>query len=216
MKTTILFDLDGTLLYTIKDIKYCLNQIITKYGYDAVDEQTTLKCIGYGAKELIIRATGEKDALKIENMLKEYLVLQQACDNSKTELYPGLNELLPMLKKDGYKLGIVSNKPDTATQVVYKQLLSKYNFDFVTGCVDHLSPKPSADLVNLCLQNLNSTKEETLYVGDSEVDVKTFVNAQVDGIGVLWGYRQKELLVKEGCKHFAVNTDELYSIIKSF
>ncbi|MBR5438652.1 MAG: HAD family hydrolase [Clostridia bacterium] len=216
MKTTILFDLDGTLLYTIKDIKHCLNQIITKYGYTAVDEQTTLKCIGYGAKELIIRSTGEKDALKVESMLKEYLVLQQACDNSMTELYPGLNELLYMLKKDGYKLGIVSNKPDSATQVVYKQLLSKYNFDFVTGCVDHLSPKPSADLVNLCLEKLNSTKEETLYVGDSEVDVKTFVNANVEGIGVLWGYRQKELLVKEGCKHFAVDTNELYSIIKSF
>ncbi len=216
MKTTILFDLDGTLLYTIKDIKYCLNQIITKYGYDAVDEQTTLKCIGYGARELIRRATREENAEVVDKMLKEYLVVQQACDNSKTELYPGLNELLPMLKKDGYKLGIVSNKPDSATQVVYKQLLSNYNFDFVTGCVDNLSPKPSPDLVNLCLQNLNATKEETLYVGDSEVDVKTFVNAQVDGIGVLWGYRQKELLEKEGCKYFATTAEELYKLIKTF
>ncbi|MBO5851402.1 MAG: HAD family hydrolase [Clostridia bacterium] len=216
MKTTILFDLDGTLLYTIKDIKHCLNEIITQFGYDAVDEQTTLKCIGYGAKELIIRATGEKDVKKVETMLSKYLVLQEACDNSKTELYAGLDELLITLKKDGYKLGIVSNKPDSATQAVYKQLLSKYNFDFVTGCVDHLSPKPSADLVNLCLQNLNSTKEETLYVGDSEVDVKTFVNAQVDGIGVLWGYRKRELLEKEGCTRFANTATELYEIIKNF
>lgn len=216
MKTTILFDLDGTLLYTIKDIEYCLNQIITKYGYDAVDEQTTLKCIGYGARELIRRATCEENAEVVDKMLKEYLVVQQACDNSKTELYPGLNELLPMLKKDGYKLGIVSNKPNSATQVVYKQLLSKYNFDFVTGCVDHLSPKPSADLVNLCLENLNSTKEESLYVGDSEVDVKTFVNAQVDGIGVLWGYRKRELLEKEGCTNFATTAEELYKLIKTF
>ena len=216
MKTTILFDLDGTLLYTIKDIEYCLNQIITKYGYDAVDEDTTLKCIGYGARELIRRATREENAEVFDKMLKEYLVVQQACDNSKTELYPGLNELLITLKKDGYKLGIVSNKPDCATQAVYEQLLSKYNFDFVTGCVDSLSPKPSADLVNLCLENLNSTKEESLYVGDSEVDVKTFVNAQVDGIGVLWGYRKRELLEKESCTRFALNATELYDIIKSF
>ncbi len=215
MKTTILFDLDGTILYTIKDIQSCLNTVIVKYGYNAVSEETTLKCIGYGARELIIRSTGEKNADKVDAMLKEYLILQENCDNSKTEIYKGVGELLKKLKKEGYKLGIVSNKPNNVTQVVVKEKLGEYGFDYYTGCLETLKTKPDPALVYLCLENLGSTAEETIYVGDSEVDVKTFKNANVDGIGVLWGYREKALLEKEGCSLFASNAEELYNLIKS-
>ncbi len=215
MKSTILFDLDGTLLYTIKDIQSCLNTVIVKYGYSAVSEETTLKCIGYGARELIIRSTGEKNADKVDAMLKEYSVLQENCDNSKTEIYKGVGELLKKLKKEGYKLGIVSNKPNNVTQVVVKEKLGEYGFDYYTGCLETLKTKPDPALVNLCLKNLNAKTSEAIYVGDSEVDVKTFKNAGVDGIGVLWGYRSKETLQKEGCTRFASNASELYEIIKT-
>ena len=121
------------------------------------------------------------------------------------------------LKKDGFKLAILSNKPNDATQAVYKQLLSKYNFDFVVGNIlDKFKPKPDKSCVEYCLQNLNSKPEECIYVGDSDVDMLTAIGSGLDEVGVLWGYRTKEDLVNAGATRLASNAKELEAIIYSF
>ena len=216
MKKLVLFDLDGTLLNTIEDIRFVLNTILEKYGYKTLDTKTTLGYVGRGAKHLVTMATGCTDEVALAPILADYVKMQEECDNELTVLYDGLDKLLLDLKKDGYKIAIVSNKPDPVTQIVVKQKLEKYNFDFVTGHRAELfPPKPDRGCVDFCLNGLNINKEDAIYVGDSDIDVKTFLTAGIEGVGVTWGFRTKEELIAAGCTTFADTADELYRIIKN-
>ena len=217
MKKLVIFDLDGTLLNTLEDIKECLNIALEKFGYKTLTTPEVLKRVGYGAKKLVELALGNPTPEELEKVFNVYVPLQAKCDNSKTVLYDGLDEVLVSLKRKGYKLAIVSNKPDSVTQIVCEQKLKKYGFDFITGNRPELfSPKPDKSCVEYCLNSMGIDKKDAIYVGDSEVDVKTFVSAGLDGIGVLWGFRPKELLVDAGCVHFASDGQELLDKILSF
>ena len=217
MKKLIIFDLDGTILDTLEDIRECLNIALEKHGYKTLSPAEVLKRVGYGAKRLVELALGNPSAEELEKVFNDYVPLQAKSDNSKTVVYDGLDEVLLKLKSLGYKLAIVSNKPDSVTQIVCNQKLKKYGFDFITGNRPELfNPKPDISCVEYCLNSLGVKKEDALYVGDSEVDVKTFVSAGLDGIGVLWGFRPKQLLVEAGCTHFASNASELLDEILKF
>ena len=215
MKKLIIFDLDGTLLYTIDDILDSLNKTLINNGYPTITSKQVLSMLGYGAKELVRRALNNPNEEVLERIFTEYVAIQKQSTNEKTRLYDGLDEVLISLKQSGYMLAIVSNKPDNVTQVVCNQLLSKYNFDFITGNRPGVfNPKPDKTCVEYCLNTLNVTNNEAIYVGDSEVDVQTFINSNVDGIGVTWGYRPKQILVDFGCKNFASTPLELLDAIK--
>ncbi len=217
MKKLIIFDLDGTLLYTLDDIKESLNIVLKNNGYPTLSSEQVLKNVGYGAKELVRRSLGNPSDELLQKVFDEYVPLQEKSQNEYTKLYDGLDNVLVSLKEMGYKLAIVSNKPDSVTQIVYKQLLKHYNFDFVTGNRPGVfNPKPDKTCVEYCLNTLNIDKNDAIYVGDSEVDVKTFINSNVDGIGVTWGYRPKQLLVDAGCVHYASNPTELLDKIINF
>ncbi|MBE5744255.1 MAG: HAD family hydrolase [Clostridiales bacterium] len=214
MKKLVIFDLDGTLLDTLEDIRECINVVLENNGYKTLSKSEVLKCVGYGAKKLVYLAANKPDDEKWEKMFNEYVPLQLASDNSKTVLYDGLDNVLVELKNRGYKLAIVSNKPDSVTQPVVKQKLGKYGFDFITGNRPELfNPKPDKSCVEYCLNTLSIKKEDAIFVGDSEVDVQTFKGAGVDGIGVLWGFRPKEMLVDAGCERFAENAEQLLNEI---
>lgn len=217
MKKLIIFDLDGTLLDTVEDLRYCVNKLLEKHGYKTLSSQEIVKCLGYGAKQLVYLAAGKPDKETHEKLFKEYVPMQEKSDNSLTKLYDGLDSVLLKLKELGYKLAIVSNKPDSVTQIVVEQKLGSYGFDFVTGNRPELfNPKPDKSCVEYCLNTLGVDKEDAIFVGDSEVDVQTFIGAGIDGIGVTWGFRPKEMLVQAGCKYFADTADELLNQIIKF
>ncbi len=217
MKNTLIFDLDGTILNTLYDIHYCVNKALSHFGYEEVSMEKTISSVGYGAKILIELVSGFKNSKEFDELFNYYVKLQAESDNSKTVLYDGLDELLLKLKKEGYTLAIISNKPDSITQIVCEQKLKKYGFDYITGNKPELfNPKPDKSCVLYYLDKYGINKENVIYIGDSEVDVKTFKSAGVDGIGVLWGFRKKQVLEEAGCKYFASTADELYKTIKSF
>jgi phosphoglycolate phosphatase len=217
MKKLIIFDLDGTLLYTLDDIKETLNVVLQNNGYPTLNSEQVLKNVGYGAKELVRRSLGNPTEEVLQKVFDEYVPLQEKSQNEYTKLYDGLDSVLVSLKEKGYKLAIVSNKPDSVTQIVVDQKLKKYGFDFVTGNRPELfNPKPDKSCVEFCLNSLGIAKEDVIFVGDSEVDVKTFKSAEIDGIGVLWGFRPKSSLVEAGCEIFAENASELLDRILAF
>ena len=216
MKNTVIFDLDGTLLYTLEDIMDSVNDALSKFNLPTITIEQTLSYVGRGAKSLMEQATKLPAGEEFDKIFDYFIKVYENNSNEKTRLYDGLDELLIKLKKDGFKLAIVSNKPNEATQAVYKQLLSKYNFDFVVGNIlGVFKPKPDKSCVDYCLQNLNSKAEECIYVGDSDVDVLTAKGSNLDGVGVLWGYRTKEELLAVGCTRFANNAKELEEYIYS-
>lgn len=217
MKKLIIFDLDGTLLDTVEDLRYCVNLVLEKHGYKTVSSERIVECLGYGAKQLVYLAAGKPDKETHEKLFAEYVPLQEKSDNRYTSLYDGLDELLIKLKQLGFKLAIVSNKPDSITQIVVNQKLSKYGFDFVTGNRPELfNPKPDKSCVEYCLSSLGIDKKDALFIGDSEVDVQTFIGAGIDGIGVTWGFRPKKTLIDAGCINFADTANQLLEEILKF
>lgn len=216
MKKLVIFDLDGTLLNTVEDIRVSLNYVLEKYGYKAVLSNELVSFLGYGARRLVELASKEEDQIKFEKVFSDYVEHQKNSTNEYTVLYDGLDNLLKTLKKDGYMLAIVSNKPDIVTQVVVQQKLGVYGFDFVTGNKpDKFKPKPDKSCLEYCLTTLGVDKKDAVFIGDSEVDVETYLGAGVDGIGVTWGFRTESALVRAGCKIICNTASELYSAIKN-
>lgn len=210
---TIIFDLDGTLLDTLEDLADAVNYALKKYHMPTrtIDE---VRCfVGNGVRNLMLRAVpqGEENPVFEEAFLafKEYY--GEHC-NDKTKPYDGIMELLNTLKKQGYALGIVSNKIDTAV----KELNRKYFTDFIDVAIgerEGVQRKPAPDTVLTALQELGKDKASAIYVGDSEVDVATAKNVGIPCITVLWGFRDKEFLEEEGADKFVSKPDEVLSFL---
>lgn len=218
MKKAVLFDMDGTLIDASRDILVYLNATLKKYGYAEITLAEARRFVGNGARKLVERAIKGKPCEEsvLAGMIKDYNNGYNFCDGSRTVVYDGMAELAAKLKKEGYKTAVVSNKPqDGATEVV-KRFFPTVGFDFVCGQRDGMKTKPDRDCVDFTLGQLGVTTDEAVFVGDSDTDFLTMKNACVDGVCVLWGYRNKEELSALGAKVFASSAAELYDKIKAF
>ena len=127
-----------------------------------------------------------------------------------------MKDLLKKLKSEGYLLAVISNKPQAGTIEVCKTFFADIEFDYLFGQRDGVKVKPDRECVDITLNALGITADEAVFVGDSDVDAMTAINAGVDGVCVLWGYRPKQLLIDVGATVFAETADELYNKIKAF
>lgn len=212
---TILFDLDGTLLDTLEDLTDSVNLMLEKEGYPARTSDNIKAYIGNGARELIRKALPEGiSEEEISRCLSEYRKIYRRNMFHKTHPYEGITETLQILKRMGVRIGVVSNKPNDAT----REMCSIYFGDSVDAAIGDNSErrkKPEPDNILEVLSQMGSNRENTLYVGDSEVDVATAKNAVLDCAGVAWGYRPKELLMEMGADYIIVNPLQLIDMIKA-
>ena len=213
MINTIIFDLDGTLLNTLEGLKNSTNFALKKFNCPEITLEQTRSFVGNGVRKLIERAipNGEKnpDFEKCLNTFKEHYSKTMY---QKTVAYDGIEDMLTELKKRGVKTGVVSNKFDTAV----KELCKNY-FDGLIIVAIGESPdvrkKPAPDSVLKAMEILGAKPENTLYVGDSDVDIQTAKNTNLKSVGVTWGFRDRELLEEEGAD-FIINTPcELLELI---
>ena len=215
MKKAVLFDMDGTLIDASGDILIYINAALEKFGYAKITLPEVRRFVGNGAAKLVERALKGAPCDNFAELLKTYNDGYNFCDGSHTKVYEGMSELVIKLKKEGYKTAVVSNKPqDGATEVV-KRFFPEAKFDYVFGQRDGVKTKPDKQPVEITLNALGVKKDDAVYVGDSEVDVLTARNSGVDGITVLWGYRDKELLLENGAKTLVSTAEELYKTIKN-
>ncbi len=215
MVKLVIFDLDGTLINSNGDLKFCMNKMLEDYGLPKITTEETYQFVGYGARRFV------ELALKgnLDNFEERFLTFNKylaTFSGDNAYIYEGLDELLLTLKEKGVKLAIVSNKQQDATDFVVNKMLGKYNFDVVCGIGGNFKTKPDTTAVEYVLKTLGVKKEETLYVGDSEIDMLTAINAGLKSVGVLWGFRTKEQLIEKGGKVFAENAKELYDLIENF
>lgn len=213
MINTIIFDLDGTLLNTLEGLKNSTNFALKKFNCPEITLEQTRSFVGNGVRKLIERAiqNGEQnpDFEKCLNTFKEHYSKTMY---QKTVAYDGIEDMLTELKKRGVKTGVVSNKFDTAV----KELCKNY-FDgliiVAIGESPNVRKKPAPDSVLKAMKILGAKPENTLYVGDSDVDIQTAKNSNLKSVGVTWGFRDRELLEKEGAD-FIINTPcELLELI---
>ncbi len=213
--TCILFDLDGTLLDTIGDIKYNINKTMKALGYPEHTYEETRTFINDGAYKLIERALpeGHKDEQTVKSTLEMYLANYDKNVCNETVAYDGIVELVKRLKDEGYALGVVSNKPERHVIMLCEIFFGKGTFSYISGTGGDKPVKPSKECVELALSAMGQTAENLLYVGDSHVDVITAHNSNAPCAGVTWGFHGR-LGFKDQTPDFYIdNTGQLYDLI---
>ena len=204
----VIFDLDGTLLNTLVDLKESTNFALSQFGFPIRSLEEVRNFVGNGVAKLIERAVVENCEKDVEE--KCLAIFKQHYSNNmynNTAPYDGIIDVLKELRANGIKIGVVSNKFDSAV----KELCEKYFhglIDAAIGQCDDVLKKPAPDGVFKAMKLLGADFSNTVYVGDSDVDVLTAKNSGLPCIGVTWGFRDKSYL--EGAE-FVI--DKPYDII---
>ena len=205
----IVFDLDGTLVNTITDIAYSMNVSLTEHGFNTHTVDKYLTFIGEGVIVLTKRAIGcDVSDEVLKSVLNRYNeVYKNHCMNL-SEVYPDMLDVLDELSNKGYKLGVISNKPDFDTQRIVKNYFGD-RFIYVVGSKEGVARKPHPEAMNILLNELNLSIEDITYVGDSQFDAMFAENCGCKYFLFEYGYSSKELIHKHKPISFLNNAKEL-------
>lgn len=209
----VVFDLDGTLLDTIDDLTDSVNFALSEEGFALHTVSEVKSFVGNGIAKLIDRSvpegtSEEKKSRTLESFKRHYAA---DCEN-KTKPYDGILKLLDDLRDAGFKIAVVSNKIDSAVSVLCKKYFGD-RIDFCVGDREGLARKPAPDAVFEALKKLSSAPERAVYVGDSDVDIKTAENAGMDCISVSWGFRPRDFLLLSGASVIADKPSDINKIL---
>lgn len=213
----VIFDLDGTLLDTIEDLANSVNYALQANKFQSHPVEAYRFFVGNGVNKLLERAlplenrNADTISMLKADFIKHYFAHSEEC----TKPYPGISKLLTHLQKDGYQLGVASNKVHDATVQLVERFFPDIRFTAVFGQREGFPVKPNPGILEEIVEIAGLQKDQVLYVGDSGVDVATAYNAKVPFVGVLWGFRPKKELEEVGANRFVENTEELYQLIIS-
>ena len=198
-----IFDLDGTLLDTLNDLAASTNHALRQHGMPEHTTDEVRRMVGNGVAKLIERAVPQGlDNPDYEQVLADFKAHYSVHSMDTTRPYPGIEELLHTLKQQGKRLAVVSNKFCTATEALCRHFFGD-TIEVAIGESERIRKKPAADAVIEAMRRLDAHKENTVYVGDSEVDVATAHNSGLPCISVTWGFRDRALLTDHGATTFA-------------
>ncbi len=208
----IIFDLDGTLVDTSIDLLNAVNYALKRNGFNSITKKEAILNTGDGMLNLIKRSSKCDDENMINKLFNDFKEYYSNHYLDYSNRYDGLIDVVKELKNKGYKLGVVSNKRDEFTKEIISTLYTRL-FDYVTGEKEGLKLKPSPDLVDLCLKELNISKEDALFIGDSYTDYLTGINSKVDVLMVTYGFRSKEFLESKGINILIDRPEEILDFI---
>ncbi len=187
----ILFDLDGTLLNTLEDLLNSVNRGLTLLGLPRHGSDTFKYFVGEGREEMAARALppDRRDPATLKKLVDFINEDYAAHWSDHTCLYPGISNLLDELTRRGLKMNVLSNKPDNFTKEMVDRLLSCWNFENVFGALPGVPKKPDPTQALRIARKLDITPSAFIYMGDSDTDMQTAVNAGMYPVGALWGFR---------------------------
>lgn len=217
MYKVCIFDLDGTLTDTLESITYSVNKTLDKLGLANITMEQCRQFVGDGARVLMertLQAVGDTNLERIESAMEVYgSVFGENC-TYHVIAYEGIMDMLKELEEREIKLAILSNKPHQQSIDVVARIFGKHRFSCVNGQRKGIEKKPDPAGVFHIMESLQVTKEECLYIGDSEVDVETARRAGVTSIGVSWGFRGREVLQNVGADYIIDKPCELLKIVE--
>ena len=215
MKKLVIFDLDGTLLDTIADLAESANHALKQLGYPTHNVETIRTFVGNGINKLLERAlpAHEQTEENVVRMRAHFVPYYDAHNADFSAPYPGIVSLLEALQAKGLMIAVASNKYQEATYKLVKHYFPTIDFVEILGQREGISVKPDPTIVFDILRKANVNQEETLYVGDSGVDMQTAINAGVDAVGVTWGFRPRAELESFHPKGLIDEANELIDYI---
>ena len=209
----IIFDLDGTLTDTLEDLFISVNYALRSCGLPERSLDEVRRFVGNGVRKLIERAVPEDTGLtmleKCFDTFRAHYVIH--CQDH-TCLYPGIATLLMSLHAKGYRMAVVSNKLQSGVNELARTFFHGV-IDVAIGEQQGIPRKPAPDMVEAALGQLGVSKDEAIYVGDSDVDLQTAANAGLPCISVLWGFRTRDFLVAHGATTFAETPQDVLGLV---
>lgn len=216
MKKLVIFDLDGTLLNTIDDLACSTNFALQNNGFPVHDISEYNYFVGNGINKLFERALPEtaRNEENIQKIRKDFLSHYDEHNMDHSRPYPGISELLGILQGKGLMIAVASNKYQSAAEKLVSNFFPEINFISVLGQRDGVNTKPDPSIVYDIMEKANVSKEDVLYVGDSNVDMQTAINSGVDACGVAWGFRPVSELESFSPKYIAHAASDILCFIK--
>ena len=212
--TTIIFDLDGTLLNTLADLAAATNYALAEHKLPQRTTDEVRLFVGNGIRKLIERAVPADTPAELQEKVFASFTryYKQHCADS-TRPYDGVPQLLQQLRAAGCRTAIVSNKADYGVQALAKQYFDG-QLDAACGERAGIAKKPAPDMLLAIMQQLKAKPASTIYIGDSDTDIATASNAGVACIGACWGFRGRAFLEAHGAKLLAENVGDIWELIK--
>ena len=210
----MIFDLDGTLLDTIDDLKEAVNHAMSLRGFPTFTRDEVMAMVGHGARNLMRKALplGHKDDDMVNAAYDDFKAYYITHIDVHTKPFPGIHDLLTQLHQEGVLLAVASNKFQEGTEHLIKEFFPEILFVAVLGGRPGFPLKPDPEIVNEVLRKAGIEKEEAVMVGDSDTDMETAANGDIMGIAVNWGYRNMSSI--ENLK-VANSVEELHQILLS-
>jgi phosphoglycolate phosphatase len=199
-RKAVIFDLDGTLLDTLDDLADSTNTVLKQHGFPTHDREAYRYYVGDGIINLIMRSLPQEHSTAdfAKELLPEINTEYGRCLNNRTQPYEGIRELLSELSARSIRLAVLSNKPHHFTTELVRSYFPDVPFDFVFGFREGIPRKPDPSSVLDIVKKLNCLKNEVLYVGDTDTDMKTAAAAGLYAVGISWGFRPIEELADSG------------------
>lgn len=213
--SAVIFDLDGTLLDTLNDIAVSMNTVLERNGFATHPIDKYRVFIGQGIATLAKRALEDikEPHVSVNDIVQE---LYKEYGNrlfDSTKFYEGIPQLLDNITNLNLPMAVLSNKRDVLTQKLADELLNKWSFKFVSGARQGFAKKPDPTLAIHIAHKLGVPNEECMFIGDTPADMQTAQKAGMFPVGVLWGFRTKEILLEAGAKLLCESPNEIYDYI---
>lgn len=194
----VIFDLDGTLVNSLDDLAISVNKVLANYNFPTHDIESYKYRVGNGIRKLMERSLPEDKHYLLDEALTQFKTIYAKHNLDHTAPYADIIDLLKQLKAKNIKLGICTNKHDEAAKDIVKLLFGEGIFSEIIGDKAGLKRKPDPSKVLLIAKNWGLAPSQIAYLGDSDVDMQTAVNANMLAVGVLWGFRTAEELKNNG------------------
>lgn len=212
MKKGCIFDLDGTLVNSLMDLALSTNKVLKMHDLPTHEISEYNQFVGNGVKRLMERALPQDRLDLLEECLNDFYKIYDEHCLDHTKPYEGMSELIQYLKEEGIKLSVVTNKPHYLAVKIAEKLYPD-TFISILGQQDLYPTKPHPESTFIALMEMRLSKDECYFIGDSNVDIQTGYQADMDTIGVSWGFRGRKELEKEGATYVVDDPKEIKEII---
>lgn len=211
----VIFDLDGTLLNTISDLGTACNYALKNEGLPQHQIEDYNRMVGNGFRKLIEKAAPGRNAEEIQKLVELSRAFYDTHNTVTTKPYPGIPELLKEMEIRGLKLAVASNKYQSATERIIRHYFPETSFVSIQGQQEERPIKPDPSIIYDIIDISGISKEETILIGDSDVDITTAHNAEIPSIAVTWGFNNIKEIQDASPDYIVSNTSRIVEIIDS-